>query len=344
MKPTLLKEELDLADARFNPAARKLENVILIRAGMSKNKRHYPEAVLQQAVPVFEGAKAYDGHDFAARKVSDITGWYANVRFESGALHADRFFSANDAGRNIMAVVEDIVAGRAPASLAGLSINAMGEGILRNEDDPDALFFEVTQLTAAESVDDVTLPAAGGTYLAAGQEMGELAQAFLTGLSYEDWQAARPDLVERFKSEWKTARQSDTIKAKDAEIGTLKDALASSQQAINSLKTQHAAAEALLASVRREALIEKLLAPVRLSQAWKDDLRERLLAVEPTEWVGLLEREQKKAESVIAVRRPRVEGASQQVSSPALPRQETLTPAPDEDVSQWLRRLGEAAH
>lgn len=343
MTSTILKEELDLTESTFDRDNRTLRNVVLIRAGMSKNRRNYSQDVLMKAVPVFEGAKAYDGHDWGSRKVTDITGWYSNVRFENGAIHADRTFSSNDAGRNIMAVVEDIVSKRAPKDLAGLSINATGEGTVKNESDPEQAFFEVSELTAAESVDDVTMPAAGGAYLVAGEGMGAMAQAFLKSLTYEDWQAARPDLVERFKTEWKTARQSDTIKAKDAEIGTLKDALASSQKAFNELKSKNATTEATLTQVRREAMVDQLLAPVKLSKEWKEDLRERMLAVDPTQWVGLLDKERKKAESVIAVRRPRIEGAAQQVAAPQSPREESLTPAPDEDASAWLRRLAESA-
>ena len=74
-----------------------------------------------------------------------------------------------------MSVAEDIVAGRAPERVAGLSINATGA--VQRVKDAGGERVEVQKITFAESVDDVARPAAGGTYLAASASDDALAEA-----------------------------------------------------------------------------------------------------------------------------------------------------------------------
>lgn len=162
-------ESVDLSEAMVNTTDRTAK-VRLIAAGLSQNGKQYSEAVLRKAAPLFEGVRAYRDHPTKAdqrerpeRSMRDITGWYTGVVYENGGLYATRHFSRTQAGQDAWALVEDIVNGHAPASLAGVSINAQGTGRSVRRDDGDVLIVE--SIEAVTSVDDVTQPAAGGAYL-----------------------------------------------------------------------------------------------------------------------------------------------------------------------------------
>lgn len=157
-----LHEAVDLRAAKVDSAKRMLSNVVLIRAGKGKNGNFYPESTLQAAVGVFEGVRAYDGHAAGARKVAEITGFYKDVRYDAGALKADRYFTDTAAGRDVWAVAESIAKGEAPVMLAGLSINASGTGKKRQMDGGEV--FWVDAIKEGYSVDDVDNPAQFGSY------------------------------------------------------------------------------------------------------------------------------------------------------------------------------------
>mgnify|MGYP000442150108 CR=1 FL=1 len=225
-KTTVLIEQLDLSEATLPTEGRFIEGVVLIRAGMSANRRYYGEDVLQKAVAVFEGARAFDNHKRGERSVAELTGWYKNVRYENGMLKADRHFTNTDAGRNVFAVVEDIVSGRAPKTLAGLSINATGTGKTAKFDDGDAL--NVESITFAQSVDDVVQPAAGGTYALTASDGDALTRELLQAMTFEEWWGvARPEFVRRVTNELKNARETDAVKAAKAQSASQNLALGS---------------------------------------------------------------------------------------------------------------------
>lgn len=315
-KTSMFTERLDLSEAQLDTTERVIRNVVLIRAGMSKNRRNYPEAVLQASVPVFEGAKAYDGHETRARRVAETTGYYKNVRYEEGAIRADRYFTRTQAGNDVYAIAEDILSGRAPATLAGLSINAVGKGKTVKHADGD--FLDVESITAANSVDDVDNPAAGGTYLAANAEGDALTQAFFRDLTIEEWTQARPDYLERLQNEWKNMREGEKVKAAKAEADHNRTALEEASATIEQLNADLEAARRETAAARQEAAIDVLLAKSALPETWKTDLRTALLEAAPNQWDGILERELRKAQ--VAGHNPRVpvSGADQQVHPPVM--------------------------
>lgn len=336
-KAIVLAEALDLSEAQFDTENRVLRNVILIRSGKSLNKRHYPEAVLQSAASVFEGSKAFDSHAKGERRVGELTGYYQNVRYEEGALKADRYFLPTTAGKDVMAVVEAIKGG-APRNLAGLSINAVGTGKVQKIDGEDML--SVESITAANSVDDVVSPAAGGTYLTASTG-DEMAKAFIDALTFEEWFESRPDYMARVKNEMKTVRQDDALTAAKAVAETAQRALSEAQQEIETLKAERDAALVEAQSKARELALEVALNKAQLPATWKTDLREQLLKAAEDEWATIIEREISKAKH----NRPAitVTGAGQQVSA-----QESYTPPPappsvaprdDEDAESWARRI-----
>lgn len=325
MKTTILREAIDLTEARLDTSERLLRGVTLIRAGMSKNRRHYPAEVLERAAPIFEGVKAYDSHVKGARKLAEITGWYRNVRYDAGALKADRYFSRTTAGQNVMAIVEDILAGVAPASLAGLSINAVGAGTAQKFADGDAL--NVESITAATSVDDVDEPAAGGTYLAASADGDALAADLLAALTFEEWFAARPEFIRRVHNELKQVRLDETtkaataeadrkVKAADVEARQAQAALREAQERIEVLTTAREAAVAMEAAARRELTLERLLGSAKLPADLKAELRKQLSESDESRWQGILDYTlltvQKAGGARVAV-----SGADQQVQRPA---------------------------
>lgn len=337
MKTTIFTEQLDLTEAQVD--GRVLRNVVLIRAGTSANRRHYSEDVLLKSVGVFEGVKAYDGHERRARKVAETTGWYANVRYENGALRADRYFTGTQAGRDVQSIAEDIVSGVAPKSLAGLSINATGTGKAQKLPDGDALVVEA--ITAAESVDDVATPAAGGGYTEQKSD-DALAQALIESMTFEEFFASRPDYIERIQREMKTIRQDEAVKAAKTEADHNRTALTELQAQLEEAHAAREAAERERDTARRALAVERVLSDpkVKLPVSWKDELRVKLSEADPEQWGGLVESYQKLA--ISAGHKPRVEvtGAGHQENDPVQV-QESVSPLirADEGLNDWLARL-----
>lgn len=356
MTATILLEALDLTEATLHADNRMIENVILIKAGMSANRRFYGEDVLQASAPVFEGAKAYANHpgrneikERPERSIRDITGWYDNVRYEAGALRANRHFTRNQAGLDAWAIAEDVINKRAPATLAGLSINAVGTGKTDKFEDGEAL--RVESITQALSVDDVTTPAAGGGYVLTASAGDDMAQALIAALSFEEWQAAQPDFVARLKKEWKQVRLDEAtkdaiaeadqkVKAADAETARLQSELTEAQAALQTLQQERDAAFAESERKARELLIERALWQSRLPQVYVDDLRPRLLNAEPETWAGMIEAEVRKLKATPSTRVP-VSNAGPQVAPQPTPIAETFNPLPrpGENVDAWRRRV-----
>jgi hypothetical protein len=304
MKTEILVEALDLSEAQINAESRILRGVVLIRAGMSKNRRFYSESLLRESASVFEGAKAYVNHapqGNDARSVRDISGWYSGVTYENGALRADRHFARTQAGQDVWVIAEDIVSGRAPASLAGLSINAVGQGVMQRFDDGDAL--NVESISAALSVDDVSEAAAGGAYLLTAGMDGDLTAPLLRAMTFDEWTAARPDFVNRLHDDWRTLS--------DIESSEL---LLEAQVLLTQVEAERNTAIQQAQAIQRELEIEHLLIQVDLPPVWAKMLREQLCNSESGEWTAIIENERQKARS--AGHRVAIDSAPQQVQQP----------------------------
>lgn len=267
--------------------------------------------MLKSAVSVFEGAKAFDSHAKGERRVGELTGFYKDVRYENGVLRADRYFLDTSAGRDVMAVVEAITSQKAPRTLAGLSINAVGTGKVSKLDGED--YLHVESITAANSVDDVVNPAAGGSYIESAALSDELQAAYINNLTFEEFFNARPEYIKRIQNEMKTARQDEALKAAKAEAESNLKALNEAQTELVQLKTTHEAADAELTSARRELAIEKALRKAGLPALYEEDLRKRLMEKPEAEWLEVIATEKKKAKRS-APQLPIVTGAGQQVS------------------------------
>ncbi|HXF71863.1 MAG TPA: hypothetical protein VNO79_04540, partial [Actinomycetota bacterium] len=168
--------------------------VVIIRAGRSRNDRVYPEAVLREAAPLFEGARvlARSDEDHIAgrgKSVEKLVGWLSEVRYERGAL------------RGVLTILES--AGwlrtmlldawrRGKRDLVGLSIVAEGRG--RRVLEGGRELVEVEAITKVSSVDVVFEPAAGGGFVRLVAAVGKEDDPMLEKL-IELLRAAKPEVA-----------------------------------------------------------------------------------------------------------------------------------------------------
>lgn len=315
MKTTVIIEALDLSEAQINAESHTVRQR-LITAGKSKNNRIYSESVLQTAAPLFEGRQTFANHpsrselkDRPERSIRDLTGWLSNVEYQEGALYAVRHFADTQAGRDAWALVEQIVSQKAPATLMGASINAVGKA---KSTEDGALIIE--SIDAVHSVDDVVSPAAGGAFLAESAEPGSLTADLLAALTFEEWFESRPDYTKRLQNEMKQARQDDALKAARAEAEGAIQALKEAQSQLAALTSDREAAIAEAQQARRELEIERKMRTVSLPAAWDKALREQLAQADERQWASIIETELSKARS--AGHRIAITGAEQQVNTP----------------------------
>lgn len=136
--------------------------VTLVRPGISHNSRRYTPEVLAEAIPLYEGARSFDGHRDQGEKkrsaIGTLAGWHDNVRQEQdGRLTADFHISeARDDIRqqfltawrnerpNYIGFSHDIAAFAEATTVAGRPIK------------------DVRKIVAVQSVDVVADPSAGG--------------------------------------------------------------------------------------------------------------------------------------------------------------------------------------
>jgi hypothetical protein len=138
--------------------------VRVIAAGMSRNGRNYPQPVLEAAVPLYDGVKAFDHHrtdgELESSTISGLIGSYRNVAAVKDGIEADLHLlpSATHAAEAFDASLAAEAAGLPP--LIGIS-----HDVLANYEPKTAKgkrFDEATQIVRVLSADAVADPAAGG--------------------------------------------------------------------------------------------------------------------------------------------------------------------------------------
>lgn len=139
--------------------------VVIIRAGKSKNRRRYPAKVLQESAPLFEGAKvlARSDDDHVAgtdRSVKNIVGWLSEVTYAKGAIRG--VLNISETAAWLRTLLVDAWK-RGKKDLVGLSIVAEGQG--RQVREKDGPVMEIESITRVLSVDVVVEPAAGGEFV-----------------------------------------------------------------------------------------------------------------------------------------------------------------------------------
>ena len=186
----------DIFEALNVDTEKKKAHVVLIKEGWSKNKRYYPAQVLEQAVPLFEGAKCYLDHSdikgIPNRSVRELTGFYENVKFAGKQVEADLQFLDTEAGKVGLDIAKETV--KHNKLLAGLSIR--GIGTMRKVEEGH----EVENLSKIISVDLVSDPAAGGEFLRLYESVMEVKDD-MKDLTLEKLKEERPDLVQSISEE-----------------------------------------------------------------------------------------------------------------------------------------------
>jgi len=186
----------EIFEALTVDAEKKRAHVVIIKEGWSKNKRYYPAQVLEQAVPLFEGAKCYLDHSdikgIPNRSVRELTGFYENVKFAGKQVEADLQFLDTEAGKVGLDIAKETV--KHNKLLAGLSIR--GVGSVRKVEEGH----EVENLSKIISVDMVSDPAAGGEFLRLYESVMEVKDD-MKDLTLEKLKEERPDLVQSISEE-----------------------------------------------------------------------------------------------------------------------------------------------
>lgn len=349
---TLMTEAVDWSQSKLDLDNRVLKDVVLIQAGMSKNRKLYTPQSLQNAVSVFEGAKAFADHPTREemktrpeRSINDTSGWYKNVRYHEGRLVADRYFARTAAGNNALGLAQDVVSGAAPATLAGLSINAIGTGKPGKDSAGD--YVEVEKITYAISVDDVTTPAAGGAYKLTASGLDPLLSSALEVLSYEEWFESRPEYRARLQNEMKKVRQDEAIKAevalKEAALSEANRAAGELQEAqalIAKITAERDAAIGKAESKARELAVEKALTGVSLKNSWKEELRTQLLTEADGQWPSLIEAKVRLAADTHNAPRVAVAPKGEPTAAPkTVATIEVSYPRPGENSKDWMDRI-----
>lgn len=142
----------------------RIFRVEIIASGQSKNGRNYPQKVLEAAVPLYEGAKAFDHHrtpqELASSTIVGLVGHYRNVRAAGHCLEGDLHLlpSAKHTAEALDASIEAQNKGLPP--VVGISHDAMTE--LRPVLVGGKRTQEAVRITKVHSCDVVADPAAGG--------------------------------------------------------------------------------------------------------------------------------------------------------------------------------------
>lgn len=151
--------------------------VLIIQEGMSKNRNRYSRKTLQEAAPLYEGAKIFLDHQEADRKfgrsVRDQAGFLKTVqpvligRGPDGKESAAPIFAlAATAVVTKPAVRQEMLEAyeEGNANFFGLSHDAFCESVTCMDPSGRA-FYDVTKIESVSSVDFVSNPAAGGRVL-----------------------------------------------------------------------------------------------------------------------------------------------------------------------------------
>lgn len=136
--------------------------VVMVRPGVSKNRRRYRREVLAEAVALYEGAKAFDGHrDNASRRASSVAGlagWHENVSIGAdGAIESD--FHIAESREDIRQLFLTAWRNQRP-DLIGFShdVGAITEAVIVD----GQKLSDVRKIVEVHSVDVVADPSAGG--------------------------------------------------------------------------------------------------------------------------------------------------------------------------------------
>jgi hypothetical protein len=150
--------------------------VLIIQEGLSKNRNRYARKVLQDAAPLYEGARIYMDHQEEQRRygrsTKDLAGFLKNVQ---PVLLNEAAGTTKEAVARFALAAEAIITKQwvrqemldayqeGNANLFGLSHDVRAESTTVMSE--GGAYYDVTRIDAVSSVDLVTNPAAGGRVL-----------------------------------------------------------------------------------------------------------------------------------------------------------------------------------
>lgn len=166
--PATLKE----GEQAPKPTGKKW-GVLIIQEGLSKNRNKYTRKVLQEAAPLYEGARIYMDHQEEQRRYGrstrDVAGFLKSVQgvllgggkestTATFALAATAVITKDAVRRELLDAYEE-----GNPNLFGLSHDVNAESVTVMSD--SGPFYDVQRIESVSSVDFVTNPAAGGRVL-----------------------------------------------------------------------------------------------------------------------------------------------------------------------------------
>jgi hypothetical protein len=157
---TRIRFGLSLREGVMGAAGRREVEVVCIRPGLSRNGNFYGSECLRQALPLFEGARAYVDHsESPLRSVRDLAGSYRNARLGShGEVRATLRISKSQDW--LWELIEESV--QECQDLVGLSIDV--QAAVRDGEVAGRTARIVERITALHSVDVITKASAGGAF------------------------------------------------------------------------------------------------------------------------------------------------------------------------------------
>lgn len=149
---------LSLREAALQPERRAVE-VVCIRPGLSRNGNYYGEGALREALPLFEGARAYVDHaEGQLRSVRDLAGTYREARLDDdGAVRCTLAVARHQEW--LWSLIRESV--EEGSDLVGLSVDVSAQ--CREGEMEGRRCRIVERITALHSVDVITRAAAGAS-------------------------------------------------------------------------------------------------------------------------------------------------------------------------------------
>lgn len=287
-----LSEAGRLIEAKETADGERVYSVVIIEAGMSSNGRLYEAGVLEAAVPLYEGAKAYDHHrtldELNTSTIEGLIGNYENVAWsakESAIVGDLRLLpSATHAKEALDRSIELQGEGKDP--LIGISHDALADtAIVASE---GASFEQVRHITKVLSSDVVADPAAGGraNRIVAGGN-GDITPAKETPVD------ELKKLIAKYKGGTLTDEERDTLSGLlDSELGMSLEDLAEDvdeEPTVDDETTEEETADQLVGSTTEartfeskslegKSIIRTALAEAKLPPALAENVRSRIPA------------------------------------------------------------------
>ncbi len=151
---------ISLREGALGPTDKREVEVVCIRPGLSRNGNFYGPECLSEAVPLFEGARAYVDHsDATLRSVRDLAGSYKKVRVgQDGEVRATLRISKSQDW--LWSLIQESV--EEGTDLVGLSIDVQAKVAEGQVGGKRARIVE--HITSLASVDVITRASAGGSF------------------------------------------------------------------------------------------------------------------------------------------------------------------------------------